>query len=280
MLKINALQIGAKALQTRQQYLNIGANVPVCPYVLAEAMGLDLRFVAIASFEGMYVQSEGLILISAERPEGRKRFTCAHELGHHVLGHGTVIDEIVENGSDKEQEKEADHFAGMLLMPKLAVQRCLSLYGKSASTLTHSDIYVLSNYFGVSYDGFLIHLRYTLGLLEESKFSQLKIKKLREIRAGLLGGPTASQVLVAGPWWESRAIELEVGDYVLSESRLTLDGPQIVEQHESTSSVWHAVSPGITRIEDDHGWSSFIKISKAKFAGMFQYKYEEDADDY
>ena len=107
MNKVRANQIVAKALQTRKKFLNAGANSPICPYNLAEAMGFDIRFVNIPSFEGMYLADDGVILISADRPEGRKRFTCAHEIGHHVLGHGTVIDEIIGSGPDKEIEKEA-----------------------------------------------------------------------------------------------------------------------------------------------------------------------------
>ena len=147
MDRVRLNQIASKALRTRKKYLNVGPQYPICPYALAESMGLDVRFVRISSFEGMYIANQGLILISAERPEGRKRLTCAHEIGHNVLGHGTVIDEILECGSDKDQESDADFFASVLLAPSSALQATLNRYGKGAQEISEKDIYVLSKYF-------------------------------------------------------------------------------------------------------------------------------------
>ncbi len=149
--KIRANQIAAQALRTRKKYLSATANIPICPYNLADAMGFDIRFVKISSFEGMYLADESMILVSAERPEGRKRFTCAHELGHHVLGHGTKIDEIINSGSNKAIEQEADFFAAMLLMPLSVVKRAAHDIGINFDFVSHEQIYVLSKYLGVSY---------------------------------------------------------------------------------------------------------------------------------
>ncbi len=70
--KIRANQIAIQALRTRK-YLSVNANSPICPYNLADAMGFDIRFVKISSFEGMYLADENMILVSAERPEGNCR---------------------------------------------------------------------------------------------------------------------------------------------------------------------------------------------------------------
>ena len=70
--KIRANQIAIQALRTRK-YLSATANSPICPYNLADAMGFDIRFVKISSFEGMYLADENMILVSAERPEGNCR---------------------------------------------------------------------------------------------------------------------------------------------------------------------------------------------------------------
>ena len=123
MNKVRANQIAAKALQTRRNYLYVAPNVPICPFNLAEAMGFDVRFVDIPSLEGMYLADDLTILIGSLRPEGRKNFTCAHEIGHHILGHGTAIDEILNALPDKTIEQEADFFAAMLLMPLSAVRK-------------------------------------------------------------------------------------------------------------------------------------------------------------
>ena len=77
------------ALRTRNK---AGATLgqAICVYDLAEHLGIEVRFLDIPSMEGFYSKNPGpLILLSTLRPAGRRVFTCAHELGHHVLGHGT-----------------------------------------------------------------------------------------------------------------------------------------------------------------------------------------------
>lgn len=279
MLKTRAIEIATKALQTRKQYLNIGAHVPICPYVLSDVMGFDLRFFSIPSFEGMYVAEENLILISSDRPEGRKRFTCAHEIGHHVLRHGTVIDEIVENGSDKELEKEADLFAGIVLAPKIAVQHAIKGQGKTITNLTRQDVYILSKYFGVSYSAFLTHLRYSLQLIGDRQLKTLEAKSLSMIRNSLCPIETKNQVFIIGNWWQGKAIDVESGDIIIFDSKPYIDGPTTLAVHEHSGRyVCIAEYPGITRVYNEYGWSSFIKISKRKYQGMFQFKYEEDVE--
>ena len=233
MQKARANQIAEKSLRTRRKYTTTPLNMPICPYVLSEAMGFDLRFVNIPSFEGMYVANNSLILISSERPEGRKRFTCAHEIGHHVLGHGTVIDEIIKSGSDKALELEADLFAGLLLhyAPKVAVKGAIGRYGIKDKELTPLDVYVLSKYFGVSYAAFIHHIHHTLKLTTQNHYQQLlrANTKLSEVRKALTGFNTGCQVIKVGAWWQERAIDIEVGDMIVSELDLQITGTDILE---------------------------------------------------
>lgn len=279
MEKIRARQIVFKALRTRKTYLGVDAHIPICPYSLCESMGLDLWFVKIASFEGMYVSNHNLILISSERPEGRKRFTCAHEIGHYELGHGTVIDEITEHGSNKQEEHEADFFASMLLMPSLAVRRAINRYGVVAEKLKSNDVYILSKYFGVSYKAFISHICKNLYLITHEQYQILKNIELADVRKSISGTTTKNQVFSVGNWWDEKAIELEVGDILVSDKSLSMDGPRIFKKlnHEPFRYVHEAVSPGITRLFNN-GWSCFSKISKHKFQGPFQYKYDEEEE--
>lgn len=274
--KIRAAQISSKALKTRKLYLATDAHLPICPYNLCEAMGFDLRFVNIPSFEGMYVASKNLILISSVRPEGRKRFTCAHEIGHHVLGHGTIIDEILINGSNKKEEQEADFFASMLLMPSSAVNRTLNNFGVSSESLTEQDAYILSKYFGVSFEAFITHIYNNLRLISYKHYQTLKKSNLADIRFSISGLKTKNQIFKIGPWWDEKAIELEVGDYIVSNNELNIDGPKILECiQQNDFYTYKAMSPGITRLFSN-SWSSFSKVSSSKFHGFFQYKYDEE----
>ena len=70
---------------------------PICIYGLCETLGVTVRFNNI-NMEGMY--QRGLpprIHLSARRPLPRRVYNCAHELGHHVFGHGSSIDELRED---------------------------------------------------------------------------------------------------------------------------------------------------------------------------------------
>ncbi|SEL65569.1 ImmA/IrrE family metallo-endopeptidase [Nitrosovibrio tenuis] len=276
MEKVRAAHVTAKALKTRRTFLGIDPHLPMCPYALCDAMGFDLRFVKIPSFEGMYIANQNLILISAERPEGRKRFTCGHEIGHHVLQHGTVIDEILECGSNKQEEEEADLFASMLLMPSSAVNRTLLRYGIATDNISSADAYTLSKYFGVSYQAFITHIYINLRLITYKHYQKLKASNLSEIRRSITGLEIKSQVFNVGHWWDEKAIELEVGDYIVFPTTFSIDGPQIFEQvSNSQKIIYKAIAPGITRIFSKD-WSCFSKISRYKFQGIYQYKYDEE----
>lgn len=62
----------------------------------------------------------------------RRRFTAAHEIGHHVLGHVTPLRQQLRDGKhiftgDKQSimETQANIFAADLLMPKFALEHAI-----------------------------------------------------------------------------------------------------------------------------------------------------------
>ncbi len=140
----------ARALRVRN-----AANIPlwdaVCPFDLAEQHGVEVRFQALASFDGMRNgDSDGsTIVISSLRPPGRKAFTCAHELGHEVFDHGVQFDELVGcREAPRQNEPEeiiADAFAGFLLMPKSAVEHGLAARGWRLASCGPREIYSLAS---------------------------------------------------------------------------------------------------------------------------------------
>ncbi len=70
---------------------------PICIYGLCETLGVAVRFNNI-NMEGMYQRGiPPRIHLSARRPLPRRAYNCAHELGHHVFGHGSSIDELRED---------------------------------------------------------------------------------------------------------------------------------------------------------------------------------------
>src|SRR5581483_4265168 len=117
---MNTRQALAKSAATRA--LRIRAEVHAKPWEaidvfdVSQQLGVEVRFTKISSMEGMYVRQEApVILIASERPAGRQRFSCAHELGHHAFGDGTRVDELFGSNSSKlrpDDEIRADMFAG------------------------------------------------------------------------------------------------------------------------------------------------------------------------
>jgi len=93
---MNNWQALAKSAATRA--LRIRAEVHAKPWEaidvfdVAQQLGVEVRFTKISSMEGMYLRQDApVILIASERPAGRQRFSCAHELGHHAFGDGTRV---------------------------------------------------------------------------------------------------------------------------------------------------------------------------------------------
>jgi hypothetical protein len=150
MIQRLAQRAAATALRLRVQH-GRGLQSPICPYDLAVVMGIEVRFVAVPSLEGIYTAGDPpLIVVNSLRPAGRRRYTCAHEIGHHVFGHGTRVDELGEDASEgfDPEEYSADRFAAALLLPQSAVMRAFSARGWSVSTCSPIEIYTVAGYFG------------------------------------------------------------------------------------------------------------------------------------
>lgn len=100
----------------------------------------------------------------------RQRFTIAHEIAHHSLGHqfesgehvlvdkGYYISERGPRASDgvDPKEIEANQFAGSLLMPSRLIREKVAELG--GSPLLDSDVTELARAFGVSEHAMTIRL--------------------------------------------------------------------------------------------------------------------------
>jgi len=114
------------------------AGIPVDPVQVARAAGLCvLEDASLASnILGALIKepdSEPLIMLNANDPPNRRRFTCAHEIGHFVRRGATMQpyatidfrDGSSATGQDDE-EIYANEFAACLLMPQDDVERFAS----------------------------------------------------------------------------------------------------------------------------------------------------------
>ncbi|MBJ7403409.1 MAG: ImmA/IrrE family metallo-endopeptidase [Bradyrhizobium sp.] len=146
--------------------LSVERDLPIPVPIEELARQLDIERIApleTEGFEGGLVtddaRSTGFILVNRAAPSGRRRFTIGHELGHFLI----VSHQPVEAGKflcsradmakwSTEQgdryarmEAEANEFAGLLLIPKPALQKFIP---RGDPTLAH--IPLVAKHFDVS----------------------------------------------------------------------------------------------------------------------------------
>ena len=273
----------ADALRMRQR-AGYGLSSAICVYDLAQRLGIEVRFLDIPSMEGMYYSSsDPHIIVSSLRPAGRRAFTCAHELGHHIRGEATHVDELVEQRERpifNPNEFAADCFAGALLMPKMAVERAFAIRKWNIGRCTPGQAYVVSNYFGVGYTTLIHHLRLALSLLPGPRAEQLLKITPRKAQALAVGWEAPDTVLIVDGHWTGRPIDVEAGDFVFVHEQPHLEG-RCVEYvaDRDGGRLLRARRPGIGRLEDSSGWSAFIRVSRRAFVGRNLYRHLEEADD-
>lgn len=125
--------------------------LPVNPTAIAHAEGVHVTAddeLARLGLSGYYDVENGTPTIRYSDAEStvRQRFTIAHELGHHALGHGAAFRDPVAHFSLQNydpDEASANRFAAELLMPADAIEYLLR-------TTKNATIAALASRFGVS----------------------------------------------------------------------------------------------------------------------------------
>jgi Zn-dependent peptidase ImmA (M78 family) len=118
---------GERAAETARRDLGIGLESPV-PDLLRQVeddAGLHVFIVPLPEdgIDGAYQMDRGepFVLINQEKHPTRKRFTLAHEFGHHRLDHGAQLDSHIDLRDRRRTEVEANRFAGAFLLPRRAI---------------------------------------------------------------------------------------------------------------------------------------------------------------
>jgi len=282
--KIIARKSVAKALRTRQS-VGLGLTGAICVYDLAERLGVEVRFLDIPSMEGMYYSSSlPHIILSSLRPPGRRAFTCAHELGHHIRSDGTRIDHLVEQ-SDRTQfdpsEFAADCFAGALLMPKLAVEHAFAVRKWDVRDCTAGQAFVLAGYFGVGYTTLIRHMRNSLSLLPDSNAEELLRIRPREAQSMALGREISSRAWIVDSNWAGRPVDVEVDDLIFARGSPRIEGACVeLVRYEEDTTLLRALRSGIARLEDTANWAAFVRVSRPAFVGRNIHRHLENVDEH
>src|SRR5438034_303708 len=128
------IQAAKAALSLRRQ-LGVAPEAPAPVYDIDSLKTRDVNEPDFKPDHFVDVRhSRPLIMISSHRPAGRQALTCGHEVGHHLFGHGSTIDQVIEEAKARRfdaAEFLANAFASLLLMPRAAVARAFTDRGFS-----------------------------------------------------------------------------------------------------------------------------------------------------
>jgi Zn-dependent peptidase ImmA (M78 family) len=276
------MQAMTAALRTRKQS-TAAMWESLCPYDLAAAMELEVQFQAINSLEAVYVDNvePPLLLVGSLRPNGRQRYSAAHEIGHHVFGHGTTLHELRTDGARRPKDPKeflADVFASFLLMPKLAVSKALVSRGLKVETITAEALYGLACYFGVGYTTIILHMEANLRFLTEARATALSQATPKQLRAVLAGDEQASELLVVDQQWVGRPADLSVNDLIVLPDGTRIEGDALTVIREEEGSITaRATTPGIARLSTaDEGWALFARVSRTAYAGRSIFRHDPE----
>lgn len=128
------------------------------------------------NFSGMCLKRNDsrFILINANHARGRQHFTIAHEL-YHLYVQETFEVHYCNPGSiySSKQEKEADFFSSLFLMPEIGIKSMLPEEELSQNEVSMASLLKLEHFFGVSRNALLVRLS-ALRLISKNRFNQLK----------------------------------------------------------------------------------------------------------
>lgn len=278
ILRLTANALGIRSKAGRSLYEPLGI------FDFVEDHGIEVQFQNIASMEGMYCPDPGpIILINADRPPGRQAFTCAHEFGHHILGHGVTVDKLVnDEGSywSNWREYDASCFGASILMPKLAVERAFAVRRWSPKSPSPLHIYTIASYLGVSYGGLITHMHKMLGLLSSSDAKNLSGLRPLHIKEQLIGKRVTGNLIIADEHWDRRPVDMQIGDFVLVPNGThpeakCLESGQILNNGQ----LYMAKTPGIGRLVNEQlNWVTFIRVSRRAYAGRNKFRFLEEVD--
>ncbi len=262
-----------------------GLTGPLCIYKLCEAHGVVVRFVDV-NMEGMYQRSATpRIFISSLRPVARRAFNCAHELGHHLFGHGSTVDQLYEERSkeDRDQPNEilVNAFAAFALMPTLGLRDAFTRRKLNPGQATPEQLFAVASNFGVGYSTLVNHMAYGVETISPLRANELLKSSPKTIRASLLGAPTDAPLVVADEHWNANTLDLEVDALVLLPTGVSVDATVLAPKGTAGSmELFQALAPGIRRATVlGTQWATFIRVSRKRYVGLAKYRHLEDLGD-
>jgi Zn-dependent peptidase ImmA (M78 family) len=155
-------------------------------------LGVPLMFTKLDGLLGAYYREPAPgVLVTTQRPLSQQRFTAAHELGHHHLGHNPSLDDetilrrapFEGDAGDDLQEVEAEAFAAAFLLPRWLLDwHCERQEWTDASFRDPGLVYQLALRVGTSYEAtvWTLHRYDVFDRTTAREMANLEIKKLKQ----------------------------------------------------------------------------------------------------
>lgn len=273
----------SKAMETRE-IAGLEDDEPLCPYSLAERLGVPVRFVD-TDMEGVYRREPvPRILVSAYRPLPRRNFTCGHELGHHIFGHGSTLDETKERAewfNDRDpNEFLVDAFSAHLLMPVLGIRSAFFRRKVDAVTATPCQILAVATEFGVGYGTLIAQLTYAFRDITIERRHEL-IKARAPMREKLLPSGLKGPVSVLDPFFRAATLDVEVKHLIVVPENTAVDD-DCVRLVASTAAglVYQARRRGSAEFSiTNSSWATTVRIAPESYVGLARYRFLGDDDE-
>jgi Zn-dependent peptidase ImmA (M78 family)/predicted secreted protein len=185
----------------------LGNDRRIDVFEVARLVGLEIMLQPLDGLLGAYLRSPTTgALVSTERPHSIQRFTAAHELGHHVLGHDPSLDDdkilrrVPYFGKGDLREVEADAFAAELILPRWLLElHCDQQRWTNAELQQPTTAYQLALRVGLSYQATCWTLARHKAVTRE-KAEELVGVKLKSVKEALLDGAFSPDDYHADVW--------------------------------------------------------------------------------
>lgn len=275
------------SLQLRRS-LSIPRDHAVNVFDIATSIGVEVQFLDLPSLEGMFYRGPDpkIILPSIKhRPRGRVAFTCAHELGHFDLGHGTQVDEYVENdngcrGELSLEEIAADTFSANLLMTRPAVFARLECRGWEVDRVSEIDLLQIATELDVGYTTLCTHLHANLELVDNAWLKSRSRFSPKELRAFIAPQVLCPRLVILDQHWPKVPLDLEVNDCLAIPTELDVRLPSSLQQVDERDGrrIYRATVVGemSTYILNQ---PIHLRIAREGYCGLLKYRYEEEVED-
>ena len=260
---------------------NIDPSQGLCPFDLGRKLGISMRLVPIPNLEGMYsINPNPAIIIGSKRPLGRRRYTCGHELGHHVFGHGFRIDEIDESNSSSLSPEEyiAQRFSAALLMPKIAIDATFSKKGWDIKNGNPEQFFIVAQELGVGYEALITNLEVNTRQLSTQQAGKLKKVHLPSLRKLVAGFEVDSNVFYISKSCARSKLDIEIGDILILSESVNIESP-CVQKFVKPKIYFKGIAPGSTVIKFASGKSCELRVNRREFYGLAHYMYLEGVND-